>query len=158
MSQRGGRGKCGWKLGKIAHNIRNINKDNYYKDIKQQLLAFGLSFLDYRSKLHHFLRFSVYKKIFGDLWVPFRYNIPHDDNKHFSNSLRGLPLDTIVRSIRHYNHYQTERERLKSMGFSFEVKIETRFQLIKQAIVAYQSLHGAWLQHSNFSKLCDSFN
>jgi len=134
----------GLKLGRIAQTIRNDDKEQYYKEIKLSLIRIGFPFgLQKRvtSFADIFIALQCYRRHYGDLWVPYRYSIPQDDER-FPLSLRGLPLGVVVRSIRHNSNFSNHRKELELINFPFGSKKQAEFQIIKSAVQIYQNVHG----------------
>ena len=88
-----------------------------------------------------------YKKLHGDIQVPFGFVIP-DDIHNWPEETWGMNLGSVVKNIR-TGLYRSKREDLIKMGFSYD-PVNEKYDLAKTALLSYQKLHGDMLVPCKF--------
>jgi hypothetical protein len=115
----------GLRLGNVVSDIR---RGRSHADKKEELEAAGFDF-DKQScatgKATGWEKvkaaFETYKTVNGDLLVPAKFVVPHDDPE-WPKSTWGVNLGGIVNRIRSGKSYKDHKEELLTMGFQYVLR------------------------------------
>jgi len=145
-----------WGL-RLGYRIEKIRKGISYSEKAYQKYFESIGILEYKipnSRLDNFtLVFEAllrYKELYGDLLVPRKFTISHDDLR-WAPELRSLPLGLRVGSIRAGRSFSNlnQAAMLEEIGFVWDVR-EHNFEKFLKAYGIYNQLCN---QHSKISNI-----
>lgn len=98
-----------------------------------------------RSYDIHLVALLNYKKLTGDMLVPYKFVVP--ENSDWPSETWKLNLGVFVGDVRNRTFYADRNEELRNLGFEFELKFNKRYgyDLVKKAMLRYKELYGNML-------------
>ena len=133
----------GFKLHKA---IQQLSVKDDFDIMKKDLSMIGYELKQIVIDEHNYditkIGLLSYKRINGDMFVPYRFIIPYGDIS-WPKETWNLKLGSQVRSIRSLKIFTEKKKDLIDMGFIYESrKIEYSFDLINIALITYKELYG----------------
>jgi hypothetical protein len=139
----------GFKLGAA---INKLKRSKNFEEVKLNLLNSGIN-LQTPGKLTFDLvkeTLLQYREINGDMFVPFRFIVPHKSEKWAQNTW-GMELGDVVRKIRCGELLEDKREELCAIGFMFESQRGGySYEFVKSALIMYKKAYKYMLIPKDF--------
>ena len=113
----------GMDLGNIASQVR---RGKWFKERREELIELGFCLNRHVSIL------LWYKKLYGDLLVPFRYVVP--SLATWPKEYWDMKLGRAVNEMRSKKISERERQQLEDMGFVFKVRKSYDYETFRVAV------------------------
>ena len=141
----------GFKLGSTINKLR---RDPDFKNIRLDLMKIGIDLKPTGSPGLDIIKEGLlrYRELNGDMFVPFRFVIPHEDSR-WPESTWSLKLGSLVRKIRagEILNAKSDKDDLLSIGFEFESQRKAfSYDLIRSALIQYKEIYGYLLIPGDF--------
>jgi hypothetical protein len=107
----------------LGSTVSSIRRGLNYVSKREDFISIGFAYESQIRERYDLIRLSLskYQEIYGDMLVPQKFVIPNE-NDSWPKEAWGMKLGTIVNSIRSGLNYDSKKDDLVSIGFSYGKK------------------------------------